>query len=65
MSFVEVGSINLKECISAIDFSPSGDYLAVGLIEELVYLWKKPFDNMKDKKELKVFEGHTMVFSII
>ena len=36
MSYIEVGALELGECITAVDYSPSGDYLAIGSIDESV-----------------------------
>jgi len=34
MNFKELACIDLGECITCLDFSPMGDYFAVGLIDE-------------------------------
>lgn len=38
-TFGEIAAVNLGDCVSCIDFSPGGDYLAAGCIDENIYLW--------------------------
>jgi len=39
MSYIEMGSLEMGDCITAIDYSPTGDYIAVGCIDETVQVW--------------------------
>lgn len=38
-TFGEIAAVNLGDCVSCIDFSPGGDYLAAGCTDENLYLW--------------------------
>jgi len=47
--------IELGECISSLDFSPTGDYIAVGLIDETIKVW---YEKNKQK-----YRTHKQFFS--
>ena len=36
MSFIEMGILEMNDCITSIDYSPTGDLVAVGCIDETV-----------------------------
>ena len=39
MSFIEMGILEMNDCITSIDYSPAGDLVAVGCIDETVQVW--------------------------
>jgi len=52
--------LKLEDTVTSIDFSPSGDLFAVGLLDERVIVWSTNYDELNEKKPLMTFENHNM-----